>query len=56
MYPRAITNQQAQLLMDDIFERFKTVIRQNTAENRRWVELAELTDIPATSWNKAVNG
>jgi hypothetical protein len=42
--------------MDDIFERFKTVIRQNTAENRRWVELAELTDIPATSWNKAVNG
>lgn len=42
--------------MDDIFERFKRVIRQNTSENRRWVELAELTGIPATSWNKAVNG
>ncbi|MDA7087673.1 hypothetical protein PH586_14880 [Pseudomonas sp. SA3-5] len=42
--------------MDDIFERFKRVIQQNISENRRWVELAELTEIPATSWNKAFNG
>lgn len=42
--------------MDNIVDRFKAVIRQNTSDKRRWAELEALTEIPATSWNKAWNG
>ncbi|MDE3736404.1 hypothetical protein PSH28_07360 [Pseudomonas resinovorans] len=42
--------------MDNIVDRFRAVIRQNTSDKRRWAELEALTEIPATSWNKAFNG
>ncbi|WP_137887635.1 hypothetical protein [Pseudomonas sp. 2FE] len=42
--------------MDNITERFKAVIWSNTPEKRRWAELQTLTEIPATSWNKACIG
>lgn len=41
--------------MDNLIERFQAIIRLNTPEKRRWSELEALTNIPATSWNKAFN-
>jgi hypothetical protein len=42
--------------MNNIADRFRAVILANTKEGRRWAELGALTDIPATSWQKAYNG
>lgn len=41
--------------MQDIQDRFRSVIRYNTSDTRRYAEMEALTGIPAASWNKAFN-